>query len=337
VEEPEPGTFDFVNRAQKTFISTEFEGVPSIVSVFPVSLGDENPDKTIENLGWSLLVYQAQSEAFAPATSATRSALLTSLIVLLVAVLLALFLAAQFTNPIVRLTAIAAEISGGNLSAQARIESNDEVGLLATTFNKMSAQLKDTLDGLEQTVADRTKELEAAQAIMSKRATELQSVAEISTKASQAATAQDMLQTVVDLTKSSYNLYHAHIYLMDDSKTNLVLAAGAGEVSTKMVSEKRSIVLDHQHSLVARAARSNKGAISNDVAKEPDFLPNPLLPNTKAEMAIPIAINEKVLGVLDVQAEYIDRFTDDDISIKTTLAQQVAASLESLRQTAVSQ
>jgi putative methionine-R-sulfoxide reductase with GAF domain len=89
--------------------------------------------------------------------------------------------------------------------------------------------------------------------------------------------------------------------------------------------------------LVARAARSNKGAISNDVAKEPDFLPNPLLPNTKAEMAIPIAINEKVLGVLDVQAEYIDRFTDDDISIKTTLAQQVAASLESLRQTAVSQ
>jgi GAF domain-containing protein/HAMP domain-containing protein len=337
VEDPEPGTFDFVGNANNNFNLSEFEGVPSVVSVFPVSLGEDNPDKTIENLGWSILVYQAQSEAFLPASAATRSALLTSLAVLALAISLAFFLGYQFTNPLNKLIEVAARFGDGDLTAHAEVTSSDEVGALAIVFNKMSAQLKNTLDGLEQTVADRTKELEAAQLIMSKRATELQSVAEISTRASQAATAQDMLQTVVDLAKSSYNLYHAHIYLLDDTGTNLVLAAGAGEAGAKMVSEKRSIALDHQHSLVARAARSNKGAISNDVTQEPDFLPNPLLPDTKAEMAIPLTINEKVLGVLDVQADYINRFTDEDISIKTTLAQQVAASLESLRQSARSQ
>jgi GAF domain-containing protein len=148
---------------------------------------------------------------------------------------------------------------------------------------------------------------------------------------------QDMLQTVVDLTKSSYNLYHAHIYLLDNEKTNLVLSAGAGEPGRIMVSEKRTIALDHQRSLVARAARTNEGAISNDVTKEPDFLPNPLLPYTKAEMAIPVSVGDNVLGVLDVQADHVDRFTNEDIAIVTTLAQQVAASLETLRQFQVSQ
>jgi GAF domain-containing protein len=98
-----------------------------------------------------------------------------------------------------------------------------------------------------------------------------------------------------------------------------------------MVSEKRTIALDHQRSLVARAARTSQGAIANNVTKEPDFLPNPLLPATKAEMAIPISIGETVLGVLDVQADTVNRFTNEDVAIQTTLAQQVATSLQNIQ------
>jgi GAF domain-containing protein/HAMP domain-containing protein len=235
-------------------------------------------------------------------------------------------------NPIVRLTAVATEIAGGNLAAQARVDSTDEIGTLATTFNTMSTQLKNTLDGLEQTVADRTKELEAAQAVVSKRAAELQTVAAISTTASRITNVQEMLQAVSDLTKDSFDLYHAHIYLFNEDKTALLLSAGAGEVGKQMVSEKRSIPANHPNSLVARAARTGKGAVVNDVTQEPDFLPNPLLPNTRSEMAIPIVSANAVLGVLDVQGNVLNRFTDEDVAINTTLAQQVAGSLENLRQ-----
>ncbi len=175
------------------------------------------------------------------------------------------------------------------------------------------------------------------QELTSKRAVELQAIAEISTQASQANTVKEMLQQVVDLTKSRFELYHAHIYLMDENKTKLVLAAGAGEPGRIMVNEGRSIPLDHPHSLVARAARTGQGAISNDVAKEPDFLPNPLLPNTRAEMATPIMLGNEVLGVLDVQADVINRFTEEDVAIKTTLSRQVASSLQAIRQYELSQ
>jgi len=164
-----------------------------------------------------------------------------------------------------------------------------------------------------------------------KRATELQSVAEIATRASTITDPIVMLQTVSEVAKSTFDLYHAHIYLLDSTRTNLELKAGAGEPGRIMVREKRTIPVDHPNSLVARAGRTGLGAISNDVTKEPDFLPNPLLPDTKSEMAIPIAAGNVVHGVLDVQADQINRFTDEDIAIITTLTQQVATSLLNLQ------
>jgi len=316
----------------KTYDTFTLDGIPSVVSAAQVTSTDPEVQSAIKNLAWVIILDQSQADNLSPVAKQTRTTLLLALLILAVSSVGSVLLAQTFTGRIVRLTAVASEIAGGNLAAQARVEAPDEMGTLAATFNQMSAQLKGTLDGLEQTVADRTSELEAAQEIMAKRALELQSVAEISTKSSQSTNLQDLLQTVVDLTKSSYNLYHAHIYLLDESKSRLVLVAGAGDVGRQMAGEKRTIVLDHPHSLVARAARTGTGVISNDVTKEPDFLPNPLLPLTRAEMAIPVAIAGEVLGVLDVQADYVNRFTNEDIAIKTTLAQQVATSLKNIYQ-----
>jgi GAF domain-containing protein len=140
-----------------------------------------------------------------------------------------------------------------------------------------------------------------------------------------------LLQEMVDLSKKSFNLYHAHIYLLNQAGDTLELSAGAGEVGRQMVVEKRSIPLDSDHSLVARAARTQKGVVVNDVTTAPDFLSNPLLPDTRSEMAVPMLAAGKVIGVLDVQSEVANRFTDVDISIQTTLASQIAVALQNAR------
>jgi GAF domain-containing protein len=98
-----------------------------------------------------------------------------------------------------------------------------------------------------------------------------------------------------------------------------------------MVAEGRSIPLDRERSLVARAARTQAGVVVNDVTTDPDFLPNQLLPDTRSEMAVPMLVAGKVIGVLDVQSEQANRFTDTDVSIKTTLASQVAIALQNAR------
>jgi len=146
-----------------------------------------------------------------------------------------------------------------------------------------------------------------------------------------------LLQEVVELSKKSFNLYHAHIYLLNETGDSLELTSGAGEVGKQMVSEKRNIPLDSEQSLVARAARTGEGVLVNDVTAAPDFLPNPLLPDTRSEMAVPMMVAGKVIGVLDVQSEMVNHFTDVDVSIQTTLASQVAVALQNARSYSQSQ
>jgi PAS domain S-box-containing protein len=164
-----------------------------------------------------------------------------------------------------------------------------------------------------------------------RRASELETVAIVSNAISMMLDQDDLLQTVVELTKANFDFYHAHIYLLDESKENLVLAAGAGEPGEKMKAAGHRIPAAHPHSLVARAARTAAGVVSNDVSQQEDFLPNPLLPETRSEMALPMVVGEEVVGVLDLQANTRNRFTDDDVLVQTTLASQIAVAIQNVR------
>ncbi len=190
---------------------------------------------------------------------------------------------------------------------------------------------------LYQTLADQGAEaLRAARlrADVQKRAAELQTVAEVSTAAATILEPRELLQTVTDLTKNNFGLYHAHIYLLDEVEVDgeledtLVLASGAGEAGRQMVAEGWQIPLERETSLVARAARTRQGVIANDVQQAPDYLPNPLLPDTRSELAVPLIVGDRVLGVLDVQSDTVDHFTDEDVQIQTTLAGQIATALQ---------
>jgi len=98
-----------------------------------------------------------------------------------------------------------------------------------------------------------------------------------------------------------------------------------------MVADGLAIAMDADKSLVARAAREREAVIVNDVRSEPNFLSNPLLPNTRSEIAVPMIVGDKVLGVFDVQSDKLNSFTKDDANIYTTLASQVAVALQNAR------
>jgi len=215
------------------------------------------------------------------------------------------------------LTNTAAAITAGDLSQVAPVESNDEIGTLAGAFNNMTSQLRELIGSLEGRVAARTKDLAT--------------VAEVGTATATILETDKLLQAVVELTKERFKLYHSHIYLLDEEGKNLVLTAGAGEPGRIMAAEKRFIPLDREQSLVARAARERKGVTVNDVTQEPDFLPNPLLPNTRSELAVPMIVGSNLIGVFDIQSDEVGRFTNSDIDIQTTLAAQVSTSIQNVR------
>jgi len=238
---------------------------------------------------------------------------ITVLIAQIAFIVLAITLSRQLTRPIISLTKTAQIISEGKFDIQAEVSSADEIGSLAQSFNVMTAQLAQAFEDVRR------------------RAAELATVAEVSTATATILKVDQLLQEVVDLTKERFSLYHSHIYLLDEAGENLVLASGAGEAGRQMVAEKRSIPLNREQSLVARAAREQKGVTVNDVTQAPDFLPNVLLPDTRSELAVPMIVGGKVIGVFDVQSNVVGRFTDSDINIQTTLAAQVATSVQNVR------
>ncbi len=160
---------------------------------------------------------------------------------------------------------------------------------------------------------------------------QLETVARVSTAVSTVLDTSILLYTVADLVKDSFDLYHAHVYLVNEAGDTLNLAAGAGVVGEQMVAQGWSIPLARKQSLVARAARSRQGVIENNVRKAPDWLPNPLLPETRSELAVPLIVGEYVLGVLDVQSDKINHFTEEDAHIQMILATQVAVALQNVR------
>jgi putative methionine-R-sulfoxide reductase with GAF domain len=187
----------------------------------------------------------------------------------------------------------------------------------------------------QKRLAQSNQELQVLQVSLEQRVDErtkaLTTVSEIGTAASTILEIDKLLQEVVNVSKERFGLYHAHIYLLDESEENLVLSSGAGEPGRQMVAQGRSIPLAQEKSLVARAARERQGVTVNDVTQEPDFLPNPLLPDTRSELAVPMMVGEKVIGVFDVQSDVVGRFTEADIAVQIALASQIASAVQNAR------
>jgi len=213
----------------------------------------------------------------------------------------------------------------GKLSFQG-VSSDDQDSI--ELANAVAERLGAHIESLRQFDETRRGQIE-----LDKRAQQLAAVAEISTVSSKELDIQKMLESVVQLTQRQFGLYHAHVFTFDENTSTLQIAACGwrADDENEGTHETVSIPLDREQSLVARAARSKQAVIVNDVKSEPDWLANPLLPDTESEMAVPLVVGDQVLGVLDVQSNIVNAFTEEDANIQTTLASQVATALQNAR------
>jgi signal transduction histidine kinase/HAMP domain-containing protein len=203
----------------------------------------------------------------------------------------------------------------GELTVEADASQSDANALVAAVAEQLSSHLEN-LRLSEQN---------------EKRAQEMETVAEVGATSAALLDPDALLQTVVDLTKARFGVYHVQVYLADQPWQMLLLAAGAGEVGRQLVAAQHTIPLTTEKSLVARAAREREPVIVDDVRGDPGFLPNPLLPETRSEMAVPMIVGDRVVGVFDVQADRLAGFSKDDASTYSTLASQVAVALQNSR------
>jgi GAF domain-containing protein/HAMP domain-containing protein len=228
------------------------------------------------------------------------------------------------TAPLTKLTANAMQLAEGNLEERATVPaSSREAALLAVSLNTMTQKLKTVINTLETQVVDRTEKLE-------KRASQLQTVASV---ARQIATVQDLdtlLPGITKLVSEQFGFYHAGIFLVDERGEYAVLRAANSEGGQRMLNRNHQLKLN-SNSIVGYVTSRGESRIALDVGTDAVFFNNPDLPETRSEMALPLLAGKRVIGALDVQSTQPHAFTPEDISILTTLADQIAIAIENAR------
>ena len=300
-------------------VITDYRGLP-VVSVWDPFYVHEADAEHPEGQVWAIMTEIDESEALTPVNQ--LSVALGTVIGLAVlgigaiAAFLGTRFAISFVEPILGLTDTATAVAGGNLDLRVATDSEDEIGTLTTAFNTMTAQLQETLGGLETRVAARTKDLAT--------------VANISTVTATIRDPEEMLTNLVQLTQRGFGLYHAHVFTFEEESNLLsIVACGYREGDEHEGTHgTTTIPLGQEQSLVAIAARTRQPVIVNDVRNEPGWLPNPELPDTRSELAVPMLVGDELLGVLDVQSEHENAFTEEDANIQMTLASQIATALQ---------
>ncbi|MDM8527726.1 ATP-binding protein [Anaerolineales bacterium HSG24] len=267
----------------------------------------------LPNLEATILAERAESEALAETSYLIIIGSGMALLMIIISIVVALWTTAQIIKPIDILTKVATAISNGDWSQKIPLDRTDEVGELARAFDSMAKQLKESFVMLELRVLQRTQRLEL--------------VANLSERLNAILDLGHLLHELVHQVQETFNYYYVHVYLLDEENEDLVMMSGVGHIGTELKSKGHLIHLHAKTSLVAKAARTGELVTAGDVRITEDWLPNPLLPDTLSEIAVPILVEGTVLGVLDVQANEVNALDESDANLLRSLANQVSVAL----------
>lgn len=265
--------------------------------------------------GWGVITLQNKRVATFPLTMNLFTSLMLLIAGSLVLLLAAYFLLRYTLRPVHELTDAVTAMAAGKMSGEVPVRREDEIGHLARAFNVMNAQIRDNITNLEDRVNERTHALTTS--------------TEVSRRLSTILKLDELTHEVANELKQAFNYYHAHIYLFDEAEEHLVMVGGSGEAGQIM--QARGHKIQAGKGLVGRAASTNAPVLVSDTTLDAGWLPNPLLPETRSELAVPIAIGERVLGVLDVQQNTVNGLTQADADLVQAIANQVAVAVQNAR------
>jgi signal transduction histidine kinase len=160
-----------------------------------------------------------------------------------------------------------------------------------------------------------------------RRAVQLQTIQEVTGRISAILDPGELLAQVAGLLVSRFGYYHVEVFLVDESGEYLVGRVGCNVAGRQHASEGVRLRIGAE-GICGWATGTGQTALVNDVSADPHYVPHPALPETRSELAVPIKLGGRVVGVLNVESDRVGAFDEGDRFLLETLADQVAIALE---------
>jgi signal transduction histidine kinase/HAMP domain-containing protein/ActR/RegA family two-component response regulator len=299
-----------VARRSGQGLYTNYKGVP-VIGVY----------RWLPERDSAMVVEEAQSEAFAPARQLALEIGVIGVIVVLLMSIGIYFASRRIANPILAITETATAVTEGDLTRVAPVTSSDEIGTLANAFNDMTGQLRDTLEGLEQRVADRTEQLAVQNA-------ELEALHDTSLGVMHRLDIDDLLREVLARAVELTGTGNGYIYMLDESQDTLQTRAAMG-----VFEEEFQLPVARGAGLAGRVMETLEPSVIDDYDSWPERVSTFPHRRIKAMVSVPLMSAEHAIGALGVARDASDEqsFTAAEVERLERFAQLAMIALDNAR------
>jgi GAF domain-containing protein len=187
-------------------------------------------------------------------------------------------------------------------------------------------ELTDLQQSLEERVSQRTAELERSNRRHQRRVSQFEAISQVTRVITSIQDLDTLLPYITQVISEHFNVYHTGIFLLDRPREYAALRAANSDGGRRMLMRGHKLRVG-QIGIVGYVTATGQARIALDVGSDATYFDNPDMPETRSEIALPLRYAGQVIGALDVQSVEANAFQQDDIETLTTLADQVAATL----------
>lgn len=274
------------------------------------------------NTTWRLIITDSQSTLFSQFTVIMLAITAITIFILIVVIYVLNHLITPILEPIMTVSQQAQQIAEGqgrNAASNITIQADEEAVAqpISSALNSLSGRIQQLTGDLDEQSTRHNRDM--------------QIITNIGRETATFYNIDDLMQRSIELICNELGFYHAQIFLIDDATVNAVLVKSRGEAGQQMLAQEHKLAVGSD-SIIGRVTSQLKPVIVNDTSKSDSIHGfNPLLPNTHAEMALPLIIADTCIGALDIQSTDTDVFQAVDIPKFQLIADQLAVAIYNAR------
>ena len=159
-----------------------------------------------------------------------------------------------------------------------------------------------------------------------RRADQLALVSEVSKSVTSTLELSEIMRDAAALIHDKFGYPHVSLFTVHPNRRLISYEAGSGKRSKNL--EGYTISLDDSDGIMPWVARNGGTVLANDVSKHPRYVPSQLPPkNTRSELCVPLLFDGEAVGLLDIQSDKLNAFTEDDQMMFEAVADTMAAAI----------